>query len=69
MKRKFNSWTKEKCQQEAFKYDTRTKFNKGCISAYNYARSNNFLDEICQHMIIVGNQIKRCIYCVEFNNN
>lgn len=43
-------WTKEKCQEEALKYQSRTTFQKGSSSAYKSARINNWLDEICSHM-------------------
>jgi len=43
-------WTKEKCIKEANNYKKRTKFAKGSNSAYNSARNNGWLDEICAHM-------------------
>ena len=43
-------WTLERCRKEALKYKTRTKFSKGCISAYNAAHKNGWLDEVCAHM-------------------
>jgi predicted GIY-YIG superfamily endonuclease len=46
-------WTKEKCVEEALKYQTRSEFNKGCDSAYSKARKNGWLDEVCGHMVKV----------------
>ena len=37
-------WTYETCYQEAQKYNSRTKFRKGCSSAYNVARKKGWLD-------------------------
>lgn len=57
---------KARCAEEALKYNTRTEFVKGCGSAYNIARKNDWLDDICGHMKIVGNRYKRGIYAVIF---
>lgn len=43
-------WTFEACKQEAKKYCYRKDFDKGCTSAYQRARANGWLDEICAHM-------------------
>ncbi|HIF9072491.1 TPA: GIY-YIG nuclease family protein [Photobacterium damselae] len=43
-------WTKERCQGEAKKYLTKSKFNKGCISAFQKAKRCGWLEEICAHM-------------------
>lgn len=48
--RKPHFWTKEKCEKEAFKYNSRKEFQKGCGGAYAAAIDNNWLDEICRHM-------------------
>jgi predicted GIY-YIG superfamily endonuclease len=48
-----NYWTYENCKQEALKYNTRTEFRKKCSWGYIKAKRNNWLDEICQHMIII----------------
>ncbi len=45
-------WTKEKCFEEALKYKTRRSFSKTNGSAYNAARKNGWIDEICSHMKI-----------------
>ncbi len=44
-------WIKEKCQEEALKYKTRSEFQKKAGGAYNAAWKNKWLDEICAHMI------------------
>ena len=43
-------WTKEKCQEEALKYNHKHEFKKGNGSAYNSADYNNWLDDVCSHM-------------------
>ena len=43
-------WTKEKCHAEALKCKTRNEFKIKLGSAYNAARRNGWLDEICSHM-------------------
>lgn len=45
-----NYWTKEKCKEDALKYNIRENFKKGYVSAYNAALRNKWLDEICLHM-------------------
>ena len=43
-------WTKERCLEEAKKYEVRKDFQKGCSGAYAAAYRNKWLDEICSHM-------------------
>ena len=43
-------WTLERCRKEALKYKTKTEFSKGCVSAYQAALRNGWLDEVCAHM-------------------
>lgn len=42
--------TIESAKKEASKYQTRTEFYKGSAGAYEIARRNNWLDDICEHM-------------------
>jgi len=44
-------WTKEKCQEEALKFNSRNEFKLQSAGAYNSSKRNNWLNEICQHMI------------------
>jgi predicted GIY-YIG superfamily endonuclease len=62
-------WTKERCQEEALKYKTRSEFSKNSVSAYGKAWDSKWLDEICSHMITIGNHYNRSIYSFEFNDN
>lgn len=62
-------WTFENCKNEALKYNTRYEFAKNKSWCYQIALRNNWLDDICKHMLIKGNLKKRCIYAYEFPNN
>ena len=59
-------WTKEKCQEEALKYKTRSDYSKN--SSYQQSISRGWLDEICTHMKVIGDKYKRCIYVYEFSD-
>jgi predicted GIY-YIG superfamily endonuclease len=48
-------WTKDKCKLEASKYFSRIEFQNISPSAYNSARKNKWIDEICSHMTILRN--------------
>ena len=43
-------WTKEKCKEEALKYNYRTEFQRGSGSAYSASLKNGWLNDICGHM-------------------
>jgi predicted GIY-YIG superfamily endonuclease len=69
LKKPNNYWNKERCVKEALKYNNRSDFQNNSEGAYNSARRKHFLNEICDHMDIIGNLLKRCIYAAEFKNN
>ena len=62
-------WTKEHCHEASLRYEIRNDFRKGNHIAYSIARKNEWLNEICTHMRVVGNLYKRCIYVYEFPDN
>jgi predicted GIY-YIG superfamily endonuclease len=62
-------WTKEKCQIEALKYNSRVEFEKFSGSAYVIAGRNKWLSEICTHMQKLGNRYNKCVYAYEFSDN
>jgi len=64
-----NYWTKERCQEEALKYTTKKEFIIGSYSPYTLAVKHKWIDDICSHMIPLGNKFKRCIYAWEFEDN
>ncbi len=43
-------WTKERVNDEALKYQTRSEFSKGARAAYQKAFKQGWLDEVCEHM-------------------
>lgn len=43
-------WTKEKCSEEALRYDSRFAFQRGSRGAYGSAHRNDWLDDVCRHM-------------------
>jgi predicted GIY-YIG superfamily endonuclease len=47
-----NYWTKERCAEEALKYNTRNEFFNKAGSAYSVAISKKILDDICSHMVL-----------------
>jgi hypothetical protein len=61
-------WTKEKCKNEALKYNSRSDFQKHSSPSYLTSMRNGWLDEICSHMKPKGSRYKRCIYSYEFIN-
>jgi len=44
-------WTKEKCREEALKYNTMSEFLIGSPGACGSVRKNGWLDNVCSHMI------------------
>lgn len=62
-------WTEEKCKDEALKYKSRGEFQKKSGSAYTASIRLHILDDVCSHMINIGNRYKRCIYSYEFDDN
>lgn len=62
-------WTKERCAEEALKYNFRHEFEKGSPTAYVKSGKMGWKDEICKHMISNGNRYNRCVYAIEFPDN
>ena len=54
-------WTHERVEEVALKYNKRTDFKKNNAGAYDAAWRNNWLDDVCSHMIN-GNQPKNNFY-------
>jgi predicted GIY-YIG superfamily endonuclease len=55
-------WNKENCAKEASKYKHKKDFQENNPSAYVVAHRSGWLEEICSHMIPLGNIQKRYIY-------
>jgi predicted GIY-YIG superfamily endonuclease len=49
-KKQSNYWCYKNCKIEALKYNKKTNFNLYSRGAYESARKNKWLDEICSHM-------------------
>jgi hypothetical protein len=62
-------WTKDICHQEALKYRTRMEFKNGSMAAYVQAVKRGFLNDICEHMDVIGNLKLRHLYVFEFEDN
>jgi len=62
-------WTKDDCKNEALKYNFRSDFQKNSKSAYHASIRYKILDDVCLHMMHVGDIYKRCIYSYEFDDN
>jgi predicted GIY-YIG superfamily endonuclease len=72
-------WTKEKCHNEALKYDNIRSFFNNSKYAYKKALKYKWLDEICSHMLIkklfkcdwtkenCHNEALKCNYKFEFS--
>ena len=50
LKKPNNYWTKERCQEEALKNNTRNEFKNMSRSAYSISLKNKWLDDVCSHM-------------------
>jgi predicted GIY-YIG superfamily endonuclease len=62
-------WTLERCKKESLKYTSRLEFKNNSSSVWGICRNNNWLDDVCNHMKLIGNKYKRCIYSYEFYDN
>jgi hypothetical protein len=60
---------KNLCHKESLKYNTKSDFQKGSRSAYKASLRNDWIDEICSHMEIVGDRFHRIVYSYEFLDN
>jgi len=60
---------KLKCHEEALKYSLRSKFQEKSPGAYQAAKKQGWLDEICCHMIITSSNSQRLIYVVFFSQS
>ena len=66
IKKPHKYWTKQRCTDEALKFAHRTEFSKISNSAYCAAQKNNWIDEICEHMTPLGNELLRKVYAFTF---
>jgi predicted GIY-YIG superfamily endonuclease len=59
----------EDCKRLASECETRNEFKHKYMGAWNKARHQGWMEEICQRMTRVGTLKKRLIYVYEFPNN
>jgi predicted GIY-YIG superfamily endonuclease len=69
MNKPYGYWTFEKCKEEALKYNSRSEFKKKSGGCWNKSRICGWLDNVCEHMICIGNRYNKCIYVYEFSDN
>jgi hypothetical protein len=63
-----NYWNKKNCYAESIKCTSRSEFKLRYPSAYISARKGKFLNDICLHMIRLGNKKHKCVYSYEFSD-
>ena len=59
-------WSKERCKQEALKYNNYTDFRNNSNSACCAIKKNKWSKELCDHFLKRGSKQKRFIYSYEF---
>ena len=69
MKQVKKYWTVTSCKNEALKYNSRSKFKKEAGGAYNFAKKQKILNDVCSHMVVVGNRFMRTVYVYKFSDN
>ena len=61
-------YSKEDCHKAALQCHYRSEFAEKFEGEYMKALREGWMDEICVHMVALGNHYKRCIYAYEFPN-
>ena len=61
-------YTKEYCHSVALGYRTKSEFRQANEYAYTLAHKEGWLDDICDHMEVVGNMMRRKIYAFTFSD-
>jgi hypothetical protein len=61
-------WNKERCGEEALNFKNKTEFRKKSKGAYESARKNGWLNDICSHMYKLLDDVwtkKRCLEVIQ----
>ena len=58
-------WTKQRCADEAKRYETRGDFVRGCSAAADAAYTKSWMDDVCSHMRARGNRTRRAVYVIK----
>jgi hypothetical protein len=66
---KIINWSYELIRDAASKYNHRSHFMKYDRKAYTAARKRKILDDVCSHMIPLGDYYRRLVYVYEFEDN
>jgi predicted GIY-YIG superfamily endonuclease len=61
--------TNDEIWEAALKYKHRSDFIKGNLRCYQSAKKRKILDEVCSHMVPLGNHYNRLVYVYEFEDN
>lgn len=51
IRKPYNYWNKEKCQEESLKYNNRKEFSDKSSYVYKICSKNKWLNDVCSHMI------------------
>jgi hypothetical protein len=62
------NWTDELIKEESLKYNHKIDFIKNSPSAYNASRYKKILDDVCSHMLPLGDIYRRVVYVYEFDD-
>jgi predicted GIY-YIG superfamily endonuclease len=62
-------WTKEKCAEEALKFNHKIDFQKNSSAAYSKAHKSKWIDQICEHMTALGSEKFRYVYSFTFSDS
>ena len=52
-------WNKDLCMKEALKYDTKSNWQRGSGSSYQFARKNKWQSEMCSHMLTTSEVVSK----------
>ena len=61
-------WTKERCATEALKFNHKIVFKKNSSAAFSKAYKSGWLDQICEHMTVLGSEKLRYVYSFTFSD-
>lgn len=65
----FSKWTFEKIHELALTCKYRSEFKQKNQSAYNSARNQGILEQVCSHMTARGNMYTKALYVYEFSDH
>ena len=63
-----HKWTKKLVLEDALSSNSKSQWKSRSPFAYRAARERGYLSEATEHMELLGNKFKRCIYSIEIKN-